>query len=80
MDNLPALAEAALRDAGVASQASARALLAMWARLSLLSAEEREAVIRRFPFVPACDFGGQDTFPAGTVAMQVPSGPNTFGG
>ncbi len=74
MDNLADTAAAALRDAGAANQASARALLTMWARLSLLTRAERDEVIRRFPFEPSCDFD-----PPEFARKAVPMGPNSFG-
>jgi len=74
-DDLINAAVSALRDAGVTTQASARAMLAMWARLGRLGDHDRAVVIGRFPFEPACDFGDEPN----ATPTPVPMGPNTFG-
>ncbi len=68
-------AVSALRDAGVRTQASARAMLAMWARLGQLDDAQRAEVLARFDFEPACDFGDVPN----AMPTAVPMGPNTFG-
>jgi len=69
-------AATALRDAGVRTQDSARAMLAMWARLGQLGDAARVEVVSRFE---SCDLDAPDPDPGPGAVTPAPVPPNAAG-